>query len=109
MLPFSSPKAEKTEDSLKSSPCPQRKNLGTSPAFTIGFMAGDGKTKGTQDRMVPCTVAQHQFDMANIMNRLVLQRRLDALLRVRCRLQRLPYWLKMYIYEESGRALTAPI
>ena len=40
------------------------------PAFGTGLTAGDGKPKGTQDQMVPCTTAQHQFAMANIMNRL---------------------------------------
>ena len=50
--------------------CPQRKNFGTSPAFRIGLMAGNGKPKGTQDRMVHCTTAKHQLAIANITNRL---------------------------------------
>ena len=33
-------------------------------------MARDGKPTGTQDQMVPCTNAKHQFGMENIMNRL---------------------------------------
>ena len=49
---------------------PLRKNLGPSPEFAIGLVARDGKPKGTQDRTVPCTTANHQFAVANIMNRL---------------------------------------
>ena len=33
-------------------------------------MARDGKPEGTQDQMVPCTTANHQFTMANMMNHL---------------------------------------
>ena len=33
-------------------------------------MAGDGKPEGTQDQMVPCTTAKHQFTMAKMMNHL---------------------------------------
>ena len=33
-------------------------------------MARDGKPTGTQDQMVPCTNAKHQFGMENIMRRL---------------------------------------
>ena len=37
-----------------------------SAAFAIGLVARVGKPKGDQDRMVPCTTANHQFAMANI-------------------------------------------
>ena len=50
--------------------CRQRKDSGGSPAFAIGPNAADGNTKGTGDRMVPCTADQHQFAIANIMNHL---------------------------------------
>ena len=33
-------------------------------------MGGDGKPKVTQDWMVPCTTAEHQFTMVNMMNHL---------------------------------------
>ena len=49
---------------------PQRKNFGHPPAVAIGLMTRYEKPNGTQDRMVPCTTAKHQFAMANIMNRL---------------------------------------
>ena len=60
---FSSPKAISLTDLLNASAWLQRKNLGTSPAFRIGLMAGDGKPKGTQDRKVPCTTANHQLPL----------------------------------------------
>ena len=44
--------------------------LGHPPPFAIGLMAGDGKPEGTQDQMVPCTTAKHQFTMAKMMNHL---------------------------------------
>ena len=44
----SSPEAENTQDSPRGPPWPQHKNLGTSPAFAIGLMAGDGRPKGTR-------------------------------------------------------------
>ena len=63
----SKPKAENaSEDSIRGSPWPQRKDFGHSPAFAICLMARDGKPEGTQDWMVPCTTAKHQFAMANI-------------------------------------------
>ena len=66
--PFSNPKAGgfSLTDSLSAPTLPQRKDLGPSPEFAIGLVARDGKPKGTQDRTVPCTTANHQFAMANI-------------------------------------------
>ena len=56
-------------DSLNASACPLRKKRHP-PPFAIGLMARDEKPTGTQDQMVPCTNAKHQFGMENIMNRL---------------------------------------
>ena len=42
---------------------PAQRNFGHSPAFAIGLMAGDGKPKGTQDQMMPCTTAKHQLPL----------------------------------------------
>ena len=41
--------------------------FGHPPAVAIGLVARDGKRRGTQDWMVPCIGAQHQFAMAHIM------------------------------------------
>ena len=69
--PVSGPEAQNaSEDSIRAPAYLQRKNLWHEPAFAIGLMAGDGNPEGTQDRMVPCAAAKHQFTMANIMNRL---------------------------------------
>ena len=67
----SKPKAENaTQDSPRGPPWLQRKYLGHPPPFAIGLVAGDGKPEGTQDQMVPCTTAKHQFTMAKMMNHL---------------------------------------
>ena len=64
-------KAKNTTDPLIASPCPQRKNSGPSPAFTIEPAAAEGQTKGARDRMALCTAAQpHRSTTANIINRL---------------------------------------